>query len=177
MTEEEEEDSGINAGNFRGETSDEPKVYAVRATAGQERIVAEIMYKQAKDIGKKADDEREPVYSIFYTTGLKGYILVEADNPGAVEELARSVPKTRGLLRGEILISDLEKTMFPTPIVQDIHKGDLVEIVSGLFKNEKARVVRFDKNKNEVTIELIEAAVPIPVTVNGRDLRIIKGEE
>ena len=64
------------------EETEEPKIYAVRATAGQERIVAEIMYKQARDIGKQKDDEREPVYSVFYTTGLKGYILVEADNPG-----------------------------------------------------------------------------------------------
>ena len=158
------------------EETEEPKIYAARATAGQERIVAEIMYKQAKDIGKKEDDEREPVYSVFYTTGLKGYILVEADNPGAADDLARSVPKTRGILRGEISIEDLEKTMFPTPIVQEIHKGDLVEIISGPFKNEKARVVRFDKNKNEVTIELIEAAVPIPVTVSGRDLKILKSE-
>ena len=92
-------------------------------------------------------------------------------------EKQRSVPKARGVLRGVIPIEDLEKTIFPTPIVQEIHKGDLVEIVSGPFKNEKAKVVRFDKNKNEVTIELIEAAVPIPVTVSGRDLKILKSEE
>lgn len=159
------------------EETEEPNIYAVRATAGQERIVAEIMYKQARDIGKQKGDEREPVYSVFYTTGLKGYILVEADNPGSVEDLARGVPKTRGMLKGEISIEDLEETLFPTPIVKEIHKGDLVEIISGPFKNEKAKVVRFDKNRNEVTIELIEAAVPIPVTVSGRDLKILKGDE
>jgi len=168
------------------EETEKPNIYAVKTTTGQERIVAEIMYKQARDIGKQDDDEREPVYSIFYTTGLKGYILVEADNPGAVEELARNVPKTRGLIlkvkgdinsAGTIPLKDLEKTMFPTPIATEIDKGDLVEIISGPFKNEKARVVRFDKNKNEVTIELIEAAVPIPVTVSGRDLKILKSED
>ncbi|PKP54401.1 MAG: transcription elongation factor Spt5 [Candidatus Altiarchaeales archaeon HGW-Altiarchaeales-3] len=159
------------------EINTDQKIYAVKAATGQERIIAEIMYKQAKRIKKEDDDDREPVYSVFYTTSLKGYVLVEADNPGAVEDLARNIPKTRGLLRGTISIEELEKTMFPTPIIEEIHKGDTVEIINGPFKGEKAKVVRFDANKNEVTIELIEAAIPIPITVTGRDLKILKGEK
>ena len=61
--------------------------------------------------------------------------------------------------------------------MEEVSKGDLVELVSGPFKKEKARVAKIDKDKNEITVELIEAAVPIPVIVKGDDLKIIKRTE
>ncbi len=152
-------------------------------TANQERVVAEILYREARAKRKEVDGEE--TYAILYTTGLKGYVLVEADSPGTVEELARNVPKTKGLLRhkrediesaGTISIEELRATLIPTPIVEDLNKGDLIELVSGPFKGEKARVARIDKDKNEITVELIEAAVPIPVIVKGDDIKIIKKE-
>jgi transcriptional antiterminator NusG len=121
----------------------------------------------------------------MYTTNLKGYVLIEADSPGTVEDLARGVPKTKGLLlkkkgdlesAGMISISELEEIIEPTPIATEVNKGDLVELISGPFKSEKARVARIDKDKNEITVELIEAAVPIPVVVRGDDIKILKKE-
>ena len=49
-------------------------------------------------------------------------------------------------------------------------------MISGPFKSEKARVARIDEDKNEITVELIEAAVPIPVIVRGEDIKILKRE-
>jgi len=161
-------------------------IYAVRATAGQERVVAEIMYREAVNLREELAQHGKAVYSVLYTTGLKGYILVEADGPGTVEDLARNVPKTRGLLlkkkgdldsAGIISISELEETLDPTPIITEVKRGDLVELISGPFKNEKALVARIDKDKNEITVELIEAAVPIPVIVHGDDIKILKRED
>jgi transcriptional antiterminator NusG len=160
-----------------------PNIYVVRATAGQEHVVARLLYQEAVSREKKgAVEEGEKIYSVLYTTGLKGYVLVEADNPGTVEDLARNTPKTRGLLQkrggpGTIPIDELEKTLMPTPIVQQVNKGDLVELVSGPFKKEKARVAKIDKDKDEITVELIEAAVPIPVIVKGDDIKILRREE
>ncbi|MFH1721168.1 MAG: transcription elongation factor Spt5 [Candidatus Altiarchaeota archaeon] len=161
-------------------------IYAVRATAGQEKVAAEILYRDAKN--KLADIQKDggDAYSVLYTTGLKGYILVEADGPGTVEDLARDVPKTRGLLlkqkgrlesAGTIDILQLEETLIPIPVVTEVNKGDLVELIAGPFKGEKARVARIDEDKNEITVELIEAAVPIPVVVRGDDLKIMRRPE
>lgn len=161
----------------------DPKIYAVRATAGQENVVARLIYQEVASREKKGRvDEGEKIYSVLYTTGLKGYVLVEADNPGTVEDIARETPKTRGLLQkrgaaGVISIEELEKTLMPTPVVQEVDKGDLVELIAGPFKKEKARVARVDKDKDEITVELIEAAVPIPVVVKGDDIKILKKEE
>ena len=58
-----------------------------------------------------------------------------------------------------------------------IEKGDIVEIISEPFKNEKAKVIRVDKPKNECVVSLLGAAVPIPVTVKLDNVRIIRRDE
>ena len=161
-------------------------IYVVKVTANQERIVAEMLYNEAMSKREDGIKEGREVYGILYTTGLKGYVLVEADSPGTIEDLARNIPKTRGLLRkrkddvssaGTISIKELEHTLMPTPIVEDVNKGDLIELIAGPFRGEKARVAKIDKTKNEITVELIEAAVPIPVVVRGDDIKILKKEK
>ena len=161
-------------------------IYVVKVTANQERIVAEMLYNEAMSKREEGIKEGREVYGILYTTGLKGYVLVEADSPGTIEDLARNIPKTRGLLRkrkddvssaGTISIKELEHTLMPTPIVEDVNKGDLIELIAGPFRGEKARVAKIDKTKNEITVELIEAAVPIPVVVRGDDIKILKKEK
>ena len=163
-------------------SEDNPKIYAVKATAGQERVVAELFYREAENKREMLEAEGGKIYSVLYTPGLKGYVLVEANSPGVVEDVARDVPKTRGLLlkekgnlesAGIIPISDLEKTLKPTPIVTEVVRGDLIELIAGPFKGEKARVAKIDAAKNEITVELIEVAVPIPVIVRGDDIKIL----
>ena len=160
-------------------------IYVVKVTANQEKVVAEMIGREAMSRRKQDVEAGKEVYSVLYTTGLKGYILVEADGPGTVEDLALKVPKTKGLLlkkkgdlesAGTVPIEELEKTLVPRSIVEDINKGDLIELIAGPFKGEKARVARIDAGKNEITVELIEAAVPIPVIVRGEDIKLIKKE-
>ncbi len=167
-------------------TEETPKIYAVKATAGQERVVAELLYREAKNKKSAIEAEGGKIYSVLYTTGLKGYVLVEANSPGVVEDLAREVPKTRGLLlkekgnlesAGIIPIDDLEATLTPRKIATEVNRGDLIELISGPFKGEKAKVARIDEDKNEITVELIEAAVPIPVVVSGEDIKILVREK
>jgi carboxyl-terminal processing protease len=60
------------------------------------------------------------------------------------------------------------------PAVLSISKGDLVELISGPFKGEKARVIKIDTNKDEVTVELTEVAVPIPVTIKATTIKVFQ---
>ena len=55
-------------------------------------------------------------------------------------------------------------------------EGNIVEVISGPFKGEKARVQRIDQAKEEVTVELFEAMVPIPITVRGDHVRVLEKE-
>ena len=55
-----------------------------------------------------------------------------------------------------------------------IAEGNIIDVIAGPFKGEKARVQRIDEAKEEVTVELIEAMVPIPITVRGDHVRVLE---
>jgi len=141
-------------------------IYAIRTTTGQEKNVAEFL-------ASKAEKERIEIYSILATEDLKGYLLVEAPNRGAVEDLIRKTFKVKGIVPGESTIEELDHLLSPHKIIDSIDKGNIVELISGPFKGERARVMRVDKHKEEITLELIDAAVPIPVTVGVEQVKII----
>ena len=55
--------------------------------------------------------------------------------------------------------------------------GDIIELTSGPFRGERARIIRIDEGKEEITVELFEATVPIPVTVRGDFVKVIQKKE
>ena len=77
----------------------------------------------------------------------------------------------------ETTIEEIDHYLTPLSTVVGIVEGDLVELVNGPFKGEKARVQQIDQSKEEITVELIEAMVPIPVTVKGDSVRVIEKEK
>jgi transcriptional antiterminator NusG len=141
-------------------------IYAIRTTTGQELNVAEFL-------AAKAEKENIEIYSLLATEDLKGYILVEAPNMGALEDLIRKTFKVKGVVNGETSVDELEHLLTPTKIIETIDKGDTIELVAGPFKGERARVMRVDKHKEEITLELMDAAVPIPITVGIEQVKII----
>jgi transcriptional antiterminator NusG len=148
----------------------ETKIYTVRTTIGQERNVADM-------ITARVERERFGVHSILVPHDIRGYIMVEAVNKTEIEKSLHGVSHARGIVEGEIEFSEIEKFFEPKPTVTKIDIGDIVELVSGPFKGEKARVVRVDLKKEETTVELFEATVPIPVTVRGDSIKVIRKEE
>ena len=58
----------------------------------------------------------------------------------------------------------------------NIQERDIVEIISGPFKREKAKVKRIDEGKEEVVVELLEAAIPIPMTLKLDAVKVIRRE-
>jgi len=148
-------------------------VLAVKTSIGYERGVADSIAARAKakDIG---------IFSILAPDNLRGYIFVESMNPDRLEEIARSIRRARGVVRGEAMDTSLDAIshyLTPKPLVSGIMEGDIVELVAGPFKGEKARVQKIDEAKEEITVELFEAMVPIPVTVRGDHVRVLAKEE
>ena len=58
----------------------------------------------------------------------------------------------------------------------NIQEKDIIEVISGAFKREQAKVKRIDKIKEEVVVELLEAAVPIPITIKLDAVKVIRRE-
>ena len=144
-------------------------IFTIRTTVGQESLVVDI-------ISQKVKREMLEVYSFCVIPGLKGYFLIEADNEITVRRAIQDAShiKGRGIVGGEVKIDELSKLLESKPLMKSIKVGQNVELISGPFKGEKAKVVRVNDMKEEVTVELKEAAVKIPVTIRAENIRIIK---
>jgi len=144
-------------------------IYAIRTLVGQEKNVARIIARNVKNSGIG-------VSSILVPESLRGYILVESTTKLDMQNPAFKVPHMKGSIEGEIPYGEIKNFLNPEPILSSVQKGSIVELISGPFKGEKAKVVRIDESKEDVVLELIEAAVPIPVTVKGDQIRLIQKE-
>lgn len=136
---------------------------------GQEKNVARLLSRNVKN----SDIE---ITSILVPDNLRGYILVESSSKIDMQDSAFKVPNLRGSVEGEITFEEIKGFLKPEPIISSIKKGSIVELITGPFKGERAKVVRIDEPKEEVVLELIEAAIPIPVTVKGDQIRLIQKE-
>jgi len=139
-------------------------LYAYRVTAGQEAIVSDLLYK-------KIEKTKVPIKAIIVSPRLRGYVLVEAPDDITAKSVITNVPHIKGALHKSIPVSEIAELLESKPQEIVLNKGDLVEIISGPFKGEKAKVVRIDNS--DVTVELVEVAVPIPVTIKINTLKVL----
>jgi len=145
----------------------ENKIFALRTTANREDQVFDFVSENSR---KKGLD----VYSVIKPHGLRGYIFLEAKDRQSAEEAFRGVPYARGLLPNKIKYEEIEHMLEQVKVDVNIQKGDIVEIISGPFKREKAKITRIDQIKEEVVVELLEAAVPIPMTLKLDSVKVIR---
>ncbi len=146
-------------------------IFILRVTANREDQVADFLSSNAERKGL-------PVYAVIRPHKMRGYIIVEAQDRNAVERAAFGVPYARGVLKGEVPYKEIENLVEVEKKEQVVlKKKDVVEIIAGPFKHEKAKIIRIDKTKNSVVVELLNAAVPIPITLNEEDVKVIRREE
>ncbi|GAA0244380.1 transcription elongation factor Spt5 [Haladaptatus pallidirubidus] len=142
-------------------------IYAVKTTASQERTVADMIVNR----------EEPEIHAVLAPDSLTSYVMVEADDDAVISRVLEEIPHARSMVPGVSSISEVEHFLSPTPDVEGIAEGDIVELIAGPFKGEKAQVQRIDEGKDQVTVELYEATVPIPVTVRGDQIRVLDSEE
>lgn len=143
-------------------------IYTIRVTSGQEKILSEILMKKSRA-------EKLDIFSIVYVDTVKGYLFVEAAEENSVVKLIQKVKHVKGFLKKPITIEEIENLIKITkkPAIT-IESGDIIEMSSGPFKGERARVTHMDEAKDEVTVELLEVAVPIPVTVKTKMIKLFR---
>jgi len=142
-------------------------IFIVKAITNKEDQVAELI---ADRVAKK----KLEVFSIARPHGLRGYIILEAVDREVAERAALKLPYVKGVLPKSLEYKEIEQMIEPAIEEVNIEKGDIVEILSEPFKREKAKVIRVDKQKEDVVIELLEAAVKIPITVKLDNVKVIR---
>ena len=144
-------------------------IFALRTTANREDQVMSFL---SANITKK----KLPVYSVIRPHGMRGYIFMEAAERSSAEQAAFGVSYARGLLKNEIEYREIEHMLEQVKKDVNIQKNDIAEIISGPFKREKCKIARVDKGKEEIVVELLEAAVPIPITLKIDAVKVIRRE-
>ena len=117
------------------------------------------------------------VYSIAKPKGLRGYVILEAEDREQAEEACFGLPYVKGIIGKTISYEEVKNMLEPTMEVINVEKDDIVEILAEPFKKEKAKVIRIDKQKQELVVSLLGAIVPIPVTIKLENVKVIRRKD
>ena len=145
-------------------------IFIIKVTTNKEERALDM-------ISDRAEKKNIKVYSISRPHGLRGYVLLEAEDRDSAEEAVFNLPYVKGIIGKTISYEEIGNMIKPSMEDISIREGDFVEIIAEPFKKEKAKVLRIDKQKEEVVISLLGAVVPLPVTVKIDNVKVIRREE
>lgn len=146
-------------------------IFAIRTTVGQERAVAEIIERRVR--GSKNLD----IKAIMVPEMLNGYVFIEAGSLKDVLTATAGIPHVRGQVSGRIKFEDIEHLITVKSQVSMMSAGDIVEVIRGPFRGERATILRVDPNREEVVLELIESPNPIPIRVHADYVKLVERRE
>jgi transcriptional antiterminator NusG len=139
-------------------------IATIRTTTGRENVVIEYL-------STKIQNEKLAIKSLFHPEDLRGYIFIEGEGE-EIENTLKNVPHVRGFINKDVPMAQLERFLVPEKSEVKFSVGDVVEIIGSPFKGEKAKISRVDETKGEITVEFLEAAIPIPVTISVNSVRM-----
>ncbi|MEK6925811.1 MAG: transcription elongation factor Spt5 [Nanoarchaeota archaeon] len=145
-------------------------IFIIKVTTNKEEKAVDM-------VAEKAGKKNLNVYSVSRPHGLRGYILLEAEDRESAEESVFNLPYVKGIIGKTISYEEVKNMIEPSIEAISIKEGDIVEIISEPFKNEKAKVIRIDKQKEEVVVSLLGAVVPLPVTIKIDNVRVVRRDE
>ena len=167
-------------------------LFIVKTAIGSEKRVADEMRARLMGSGSLSRILGN-IFSILHPTGMRGYVMVESDALHHVEKLigrsgGRDPKARRGLnqtplknaktvLPGEAPLKDILPYLEPKAVTSGIEVGCIVEIVTGAFKGEKARVTSVSETKEEVSMELYEQPIPMTLKMRGDHVRVLERVE
>jgi transcriptional antiterminator NusG len=162
-------------------------LYIVKTAIGSEQRVVEEMRARLSGTGT-LHNVRGEIFSILHPHQMRGYIFVESSAQHHVEKLIGRTGGRDRKNRGAIITTPLKNAkgvlgmspyedvsayLEPKAATSGIEIGCIVEIVSGAFKGEKARVISVAESKEEVSMELYEADIPMTLNMRGDLVRVI----
>ncbi|MEA3414025.1 MAG: transcription elongation factor Spt5 [Nanoarchaeota archaeon] len=128
-------------------------------------------------IANRSEKKNLNVFAVLRPHGLRGYIILEAEDRDSAEEGVYNLPYIKGIIGKTISYEEIKNMLEPTASTITIKEGDIIEIIASTLKGEKAKVLRIDKQKEEVLVSLLGAVVPLPVTIKLDNVKVIRREE
>ena len=156
--------------DFEEPTEEKTRILTIKTQVGKEQNTADL-------INSRANKSKIEIPSILVTPELRGYVFLESYDIERIKDMIKTVSYARNMLEGDIPIEQIEHFLVPASAVAKIAEGDIVEMIAGPFRGETAKVTHIDDTKEEITVELFESVVPIPITVRGEQVRVVKRKE
>lgn len=128
-------------------------------------------------ISDRVEKKSINVFTILRPHGLRGYIILESEDRDSAEEAVYNLPYIKGIIGKTISYDEIKNMLESSAVAVTIKEGDIVEIIGSTLKGEKAKVLRIDKQKEEVVVSLLGAVVPLPVTIKLDNVKVIRREE
>ena len=141
-------------------------ILPIRVVIGRERMALNYLEKEIRLRGLE-------LKAILFLEELKGYLFLEGER----EDINRAIyaaPHVRGIVRTPVEIKEISRYLTKEKPSIELNMGDIIEVLSGPFKGEKGRITRMNEAKKELTIELLEAVVSIPLTISINIVRLIE---
>ena len=160
----------METADFEETDEEHTKIFSIKTQVGKEQNTADLINSRAKKSKIK-------IPSILVTPELRGYIFIESYDKERIRDMIKTVSYARNMLEGDIPVEQIEHFLVPASAVAKIAEGDIVEMIAGPFRGETAKVTHIDDTKEEITVELFESVVPIPITVRGEQVRVVKRKE
>ena len=158
-------------------------LYILKTSIGQEQNVAGEIRARLSGTGSLKDIQ-DRIFGVLSPHYMKGFIFVEASALHHVQKLIGRVgvgvtplKNCSKVLDGEAPLEDVLPYLEPKAATSGIEEGCIVEISGGAFRGQAARVTRVAETKEEVTVELFEAAVPVALTVRADQVRVTQRVE
>jgi len=145
-------------------------IFIIKVTTNKEDRAVDL-------ITERAEKKNLNLFSAIRPHGLRGYILLEAEDKESAEEAVFNLPYIKGIIGQTITYEEIKNMIEPSVTTISIKDGDIVEMIGQTFKGEKAKVLRLDKQKEEVVVSLLGAAVQFPVTVKMDNVKVIRRED
>ncbi|GIU68567.1 MAG: transcription elongation factor Spt5 [Candidatus Pacearchaeota archaeon] len=145
-------------------------IFVIKVTTNKEDKVVDM-------IAERVEKKSLNTYSILRPHGLRGFIFLESEDKETAEESVYNLPYVKGILGKTVSYEEIKNMVEPSVEKIDIKEGDVVEIIGTTLKGEKAKVLRVDKQKEEVLVSLLGAVVPLPVSIKIDNVKVIRREE
>ena len=145
-------------------------IFIIKVTTNKEERAVDM-------IADRVEKKTLNVYSVLRPHGLRGYVLLEAEDRESAEEAVFNLPYVKGIIGKTVTYDEIKNMIEPVLEEINIEKGDIVEIIGEPFKKEKAKVIRIDKGKGEAVVTLLAAVVQIPVTVKLDNVKVVRREK
>ncbi|MEM1947300.1 MAG: transcription elongation factor Spt5 [Candidatus Caldarchaeum sp.] len=110
--------------------------------------------------------EKPVIASIAILPALKGYVFIEASSREAIIDALQNIRHVKARPPMPVKLETISPHLIEKPLIDVITPGQIVEIVAGPLKGITGKVIRVEKSRREVTLELREAAFQLPISVS-----------